>query len=368
MKILAAVARKPNEDFSFETLNIAAPGPEEVLVKIKGVGLCHTDITSKDAPIPPNLPAVLGHEGAGVVVTVGSQVKDIQPGDHVILSFAHCGHCAACEEQEPAYCQQFLLLNQMGYRADKSTVLSDDQGAVASHFFGQSSFASHAITYASNCVKVSTDLPIELMGPLACGVQTGAGTVFNALSLTEKSSVLIYGGGTVGLSAVMAAVVIGCETIVVVDPLAERREMALALGATEVLNPVEEDTPAALKSIKKRGFSAVIDNTARADVIESALDHLAARGTLVLLGLPADPFAAMKVTINSVLLNGQKIIGVIEGNSSPREFIPYLIDLYQQGKFPFDRLITTYAFTELNQAVADQKSGKCVKPVLLLND
>ncbi len=371
MKIFAAIARGPKQAFSLENIELEAPRDNEVLVAIKGVGLCHTDITSKDYPVPPKLPAVLGHEGAGIVLKTGAKVTHIQTGDAVILSFAHCGHCHRCQDNEPGYCDHFFSLNQLARRSDRSTALRDTKGAIGSHFFGQSSFASHAVVAENQCIKVDASLPIEQLGPLACGVQTGAGTVMLALNVAAHSSLLIMGGGTVGLSALLAGVVRDCKTIVVVEPVASRRQLALELGATHVLDPTTPDSSTRslsenLASISPQGFDYILDTTARANMIETALTQLAIRGTLALVAFPSDSQLTAAVPIHQIMMRGQRIIGVIEGDAIPKDFIPKLLTLYQKGQFPFDKLITQYPFSEINQAVEDQHAGHCVKPVLLL--
>jgi aryl-alcohol dehydrogenase len=209
MDVTAAVVRQAGGPFVVETLTLDQLRPDEVLVKIVGTGLCHTDLVVRDQVLPTPLPAVLGHEGAGVVQAVGAQVTGLAPGDHVVLGFAACRECAQCRGGAPAYCEQFALLNFGGCRADGSTCLHDGAGQVSSHFFGQSSFATHAVVAARNVVKVDGDVPLALLGPLGCGIMTGAGTVFHALDLHEGESLLVIGGGPVGLSAVMAAKVRG---------------------------------------------------------------------------------------------------------------------------------------------------------------
>jgi len=182
MKITAAVARSGVPGFTVEALSLDAPRDTEVMVRIAGVGLCHTDVVvreTSEAWYP--FPAVLGHEGAGIVEAVGSEVWSVKQGDVVVLSFASCGACRPCRTASPAHCDAMLALNFRGRRPDGSTALHDAAGPVSSHFFGQSSFASHVIADASNVVRVDDDLPLDLLGPLGCGIQTGAGAVFHSL-------------------------------------------------------------------------------------------------------------------------------------------------------------------------------------------
>lgn len=354
----------PGAPFTIERLDLDEPRPDEILVRIHGVGLCHTDLAARDQHLPVALPAVLGHEGAGIVEKVGDRVKAIRPGDHVVLSFRSCGACPSCLRREPAYCSSFGPLNGAGCRPDGSHALHDGPTAISCCFFGQSSFAEYALTYERNVVRVAHDVPIELMGPLGCGVQTGAGGVMRSLGCHIGSSILITGGGAVGLSAVLGAVVQGCTTIIVSEPHPARRGLALQLGATHAIAPAD-DLAATVRSIVPRGTDYAFDTTGRPDVLAAALAALGHRGALAFVGVPADAAATFPVSIMSLMSQGQTIRGVIEGDSEPATFIPELIDLYRRGAFPFDRLVRTYNLADINQAIADQLDGTCVKAVLL---
>ena len=209
MKINAVVA-SAGPAFQLQAIELDSPQADEILVKIAGVGLCHTDLVFA-ASGALELPAVLGHEGSGVVVSVGSSVTKVAPGDRVALSFRSCGACDRCGSGDPAYCRTMPMLNYVGRRSDGSKSLSNDDGEISGNFFGQSSMADHALTYERNVVKLPDDVPLELMGPLGCGIQTGVGGVTRSLAATPNSSILILGGGSVGLSAVMGAVIAGCN-------------------------------------------------------------------------------------------------------------------------------------------------------------
>lgn len=189
MDVSAAVAHKPHEDFSIEPLALDQPREDEVVVEIRGSGICHTDLAARDGAIPIELPAVFGHEGSGVVRSVGGGVSNVKQGDRVTLTFNSCGDCPSCSESQPAYCHMFAALNYAGSRLDGTGALAgSDGGKVGNYFFAQSSFATHAIARARNVVKVDDDLDLELLGPLGCGIQTGAGAVMN--SLADRKSVV----------------------------------------------------------------------------------------------------------------------------------------------------------------------------------
>jgi len=334
-------------------------------VRIAGVGLCHTDLAFGGSLAIMKAPAVLGHEGSGVVERVGDGVTKVKPGDHVVLTFNSCGACVRCDEGRPAYCVRFAQMNYAGCRPDGSRTLCVGAEPASANFFGQSSFASFALANERNIVAVDRDLPIEILGPLGCGVQTGAGAVMNSLACPAASSLLVMGAGAVGLSAVLGAVVQQCATIIVAEPREERRALALELGATHALDPATGDLAAAVRAIQPLGVDFAFDTTGRRDVIEAAMGALAPRATIGLVGIahPADD--RLGISINQLVGAGHIVMGIIEGDSLPDVFIPRMIELYRAGKMPFDRLIREYPLAQINEAIADQHAGACVKAVMI---
>lgn len=367
MDIQAAVSREAGKPFSLETLQLDEPRDDELRVRIVGVGLCHTDLVGAAGALPLRLPAVFGHEGAGIVEAVGRSVTKVVPGDRVVLSFDSCGGCPRCELHEPAYCRDFGPLNYRGRRRDGSPTLSDAAGPVAGSFLGQSSFASHVLARERNVVKLPDGMPLEIAGPLGCGVQTGAGAIMRSLACRAGSSLLVLGGGAVGLSAVLGAVVQSCARIVVVEPLAARRDLALQLGATEAVDPRAGDLAVALKALAPQGFDYALDTTGVPAVVEAAAAALNAHASFGFVAIPsAENIAArLPLTMTALMLRGLTYKGILEGDSDPDEFIPQLCALHMAGRFPFDRLVQRYSLAEINQAVADQHAGRCVKVVLL---
>ena len=366
MKALAAIARAAHQPFSIEEVDIESPRANEVLVKVHGVGLCHTDLIARDQFIPIALPAVLGHEGAGVVVAVGESVRKVKVGDRVVMSFASCGHCARCIEHLPSYCTAFPALNYAGSRLDGSTAISLRGQPVSSQFFGQSSFASHALTMERNLVKIEDgSLPLQILGPLGCGFQTGAGAVMRSLACPAGSTICIFGGGPVGLAAVMGAAIRKCATVILVEPIASRREVARTLGATHVIDPAAADVGAAIRAILPGGVDFALDSSGREEVIMTALAALTSRGLLGLLGVPPRPDSAISVNLASLITYGHRIHGIIEGDSDLDRFIPELLDHFRAGRFPFDQLVKTYPLEQINEAIAAQHRGDCIKAVLL---
>ena len=360
----AAVVRQAGAPFSIETIDVAAPRADEVLVRMVGVGLCHTDLVCKDGfPVP--MPIVLGHEGSGIVEAVGASVEGIEVGNAVVLSFNACGDCHNCAHDAPAYCLDFMPLNFGGLRPqDGSSPLSQNGAVVHGNFFGQSSFASYAIARAANVVRVDGDLPLALLGPLGCGIQTGAGAVLNSLQLQRGMALAIFGGGAVGLSGLLAAKAIDAGPVVVIEPNAQRRALALELGADAVIDPrAEADVPSAIRKTSPGGAHRALDTTGIPAVIAQASDALLPNGMLGLVGVsPME--ATLPVNIMSMITRGIGIKAILEGDSKPREFIPRLLALYRAGRFPFDRLIKIFPFECINDAVQAAHDGSAIKPVL----
>ncbi|WP_419402879.1 NAD(P)-dependent alcohol dehydrogenase [Mycobacteroides abscessus] len=335
------------------------PGPDEIVVAVAGVGFCHTDLLPRTASIP--LPLVCGHEGAGVVTKTGSAVTDIAVGDHVVLSFDWCGECRSCLVGRPASCTTFFARNMSGRTADGRTNARDFAGkAVSARWFGQSSFADVAVAPARSAIKVDHDLPLELLGPLGCGFQTGAGAIFNSLAVQHSSSIVIVGAGAVGLSAILAAAIAGAETIVAVDLNRSRLALASECGATHVLDGIAHDHGAHLRKVTG-GADYVLDTTGVPAVIGAAINALSPVGVCGLVGaqqgdLCIDP---MQLAI------GRTVKGIIEGDAVPREFVPRLLELWRQGLFPFDQLITKFPLVDIAEAEEAVRKGDVIKPVLI---
>lgn len=362
--ITAAVARVKGEPFVIQQARIRGPKDDEVLVRVVATGLCHTDLIVRDQYYPVPLPSVLGHEGAGIVEEVGPAVKDLKAGDHVVLTYGACGHCNACNGGHGAYCRQFFGLNFGGAGLEGRTAIEDEEGRpLHDHFFAQSSFGSFALARENNAIKVPQDAPLELLGPLGCGIQTGAGAVINSLKVRPGSSFASLGAGAVGLSAVMAARVAGATTIIAVDVVPSRLALAKELGATHTVNSREVDMIEAIRQITDGGVDFALESTGRSEVLSQGIDALGSLGAIGVVGAPPLGTKA-EFDINSLLLGGRTIRGIVEGDSVPQVFIPQLVQLYQQGRFPFDKLVRFYSIEQINKAAEDSTSGVTLKPIL----
>jgi aryl-alcohol dehydrogenase len=366
MQATAAVARAPGADFTLETVELDEPRADEILVRVAAVGVCHTDLVAREGAMPFSLPAVLGHEGAGVVERVGTAVTKVAPGDRVAMTFRSCGQCDRCMSGDPAYCYSMPALNYIGMRPDGSKAIRQGETAVSSNFFGQSSFATYALAYERNVLKLPDDLPFPLAAPLGCGVQTGAGGVILALACPTGSSLLITGGGAVGLSAVMGAAIQGCATVIVVEPQASRRDLARELGATHVIDPAAAtDLAAAVRAILPQGVDYAFDTTGRPDTLAAIMAALAPKGVLGIVGIPPAG-TPLPGDLGTVLTFGQTVRGIIEGDSDPDVFLPELIGHWRAGRLPLEKLVRTFPFDQINAAIAAQHHGDCVKVVLTL--
>jgi aryl-alcohol dehydrogenase len=363
MEIKAAVVYEQSGDFSIEKLELEDPREDEVLVRVAGVGICHTDLAARAGhlPIPPP-PSVFGHEGAGVVEKVGARVTKVKPGDHVVLAWDYCGACSSCRAGKVLYCMNFFLHNFNGARPDGTTTLRKGDQVINGSFFCQSSFADFALANERNVVKVRDDVPLEVIAPTGCGIMTGAGAVINTLKASAGNSIAIFGVGPVGMSAILASVVCGCTTIIAVDVVEERLKMAKEMGATHTVNASKADPVEAIRDLTGGGPNFTLECVGNPSVLRQAVDVLPRLGVCGLLGV-VPPGTEVGLDMD-LIMNGRTVRGVLGGDAIADLFIPILIELYAQGRFPFDRMITFYPFDEINKAVEDMEKGVVIKPVL----
>lgn len=358
MDIEAAVTEHAGGGFRIDKIRIDAPGGDQVRVRIVACGVCHTDMVMRDGALPVPFPCVFGHEGAGVVDAVGPEVADIVPGDRVLISFHSCGTCPACDDHQPGYCREFFPRNFLGLPGPEEGGLWRGETRIGSNIFGQSAYATYALAHRRNVVKVDADLPLHLLAPLGCGIQTGAGTVLETLKVRPGDSIAVMGAGAVGLSAIMAAKIAGAARIALLDRHVHRLELGTELGATETATSLE-----ALAG----PFDHIVDTTGVPALLGPAVEMLAGRGTLALVGAyPPGPNVGLDPA--SVMSMGRRIVGVVEGGIDPQRFLPELIAHYRAGRLPMEKLVQTYAFADIEQAVHDSETGAVIKPVLLMEE
>lgn len=358
----AAVVFANEQPFVIQDIIVDPPKADEVKIRIVGAGVCHTDAVAQTLPGLVAMPAVLGHEGAGIVEAIGGDVRGVKVGDAVVLSFASCQHCENCLTAHPSACEQFNELNFDGRTLEGSTPYHLGEQDL-SIFFGQSSFSQYVVAKADQVVvvDVANEDELSLLGPLGCGIQTGAGTVMNRLAPKVGESIVVFGAGAVGLSAIMAAKVAGCRHIIAVDVHDHRLALATKLGATAVINGGKEDAVAMVKAITGKGAHYAVETTGVAPVVLQAVHAIKALGTVAIVGFTGE------VTFNiqqDLMGEGKSLVGVIEGDAVPQLLIPKLVALYREGRFPIDELVVFYPLDEINQAFADSASGKVIKPII----
>jgi aryl-alcohol dehydrogenase len=365
MKISAAVSREGTPAPTIEDVDLEAPRPDEVRVRIVATGICHTDLhchSGRGMPIPR--PIVLGHEGAGVVEEIGAGVSDLQVGDHVVLSGGSCGACRSCRSARPTYCKDAMRLAFGGQRMDGSSPLSIEGERIAGSFFAQSSFATHAVVPARSAVKVPKDVPLHLLGPLGCGIITGAGSVIEAFKLRPGQSIAVFGTGSVGLAAIMAARLAGASRIVAVDLDETRLKLASEFGATDTIVSSDQ-VDGALREVVPDGYDFSLNTTVVPAVYQAAFDCLGMEGTAGVVTRPMSPWAP---DMAKLLAGARKIQGILGGSAAPQLFIPTMIDFWRQGRFPFDRLVTTFDFEDIGHAWEECHAGSAIKPVLMMSE
>ena len=364
MLIKAAVTYEKGK-FQFDEVELDEPKADEVLIKIAASGCCHTDLGGRDQMAPWPIPGVLGHEGAGIVEKVGDMVYGIKPGDHVVISYQSCGHCDPCLEGHPAQCDTWFPQNFLGRLSDGTTRLHTKDGQELSTFFGQSSFATYAIANQRQVAVVDPEVDITLLGPLGCGFITGFGSVVNVLKCGFGDTIAVFGAGGVGLAAIMAARIVGCERIIAVGRNQPKLDMCLEVGATDVVNSKECDPVEKIRELTGgRGVKYAFDTSGVKSVIMQAIEASSTYATICTVAMSGD---TLEIPIESHLMGpGRTIKGSTEGDAVAKTFIPKMVEYYKQGRFPFDKLCKKYKFEEIEQAFQDSLDGKVIKPIVVM--
>jgi aryl-alcohol dehydrogenase len=363
-----AITAAKSAPFEWRDIIVDEPRDDEILVRVVATGICHTDLSVQQQVTPFPLPALLGHEGAGIVEQVGRSVRTLSEGDHVVVSFNFCGECTACMTGRPVQCETWVPRNLLGgFRPDGSSpVRLADGGDLHAHFFGQSSFASHMVVKASAAIRVPADAPLELLAPMVCGFQTGCATMLQVLDPGLGDTVAVYGTGAVGLAAIMATRLTPAARVIAIDVVPERLALARELGADDTINAATDDPVEALKDLTSgHGADRILESSGRITVLRQALDSMATDATIAIVGAP--PFGSeVPVDVPDAIVKGPRIIGVNQGRAVPRVVIPALVELFLAGRLPLDRLIRTYPVENINDAAHDMHSGSAIKPVLVM--
>ena len=364
MKITAAVTREKGK-ISFETVELAEPKANEVLVKMVACGICHTDIAVIEQFLPIRFPYIAGHEGVGVIEKVGSGVSEFAPGDRVAMSFPSCGKCGNCKDGFPWACESNFEYLFGGNLREGTTRVKGEGGEEIGVMFGQGSFATYVVADQSNTVKIDVDSDdvLSRLCSLGCGIQTGAGSVLNRMKPRPGSAIAVFGCGNVGLGAVMAAKIAGCSTIIAVHGRRGREE-ALTSGATHVINGRSEDVVARILEITGgKGVNYAIESAGVPDMVVTMLDCMARNGVCVLVSVTGP--AQVPIELERHIMNPSvTVTGAVEGCSNPKVFIPELVRFYKEGRLPIDNLNKFYDFKDAEKALHDCHEGTVVKPIL----
>jgi len=361
----AAILYQPKSPLKIEDIEIPQPSDDEVLVKVKAVGVCHTDFHPIKGDMPLPMPVILGHEGAGIVEKVGARITTLKPGDHVILSvMPSCGKCRYCAVGKPFLCEKAGPLIFTGTMLDGTTRLKKKDGQTLYHFFAQSSFAEYCVVNESTAVKVRDDIPLEEIATLGCGATTGIGAIVNTAQVEAGASVAIFGCGGVGLSAIMAAKMVGAGKIIAVDILDNKLDMAKEFGATHPINSSKEDPAEKIKQITGGGCDYALEVIGNVNVMAQAYDSIRPGGKLVIVG--AAPVGA-KVSFDAfTLLFGKTIVGTAGGHLRPSIDIPRYVELYAEGKLPLNKLVSRkLPLEEINKAFEAMEKGEVARSIIV---
>ena len=367
MDITASLMTHPNEPLETVTLQLSDPRPDEVLVRLAATGVCASDAHTHSGRIPSPSPCVLGHEGAGVVERVGDAVTHVAVGDHVALSWMpSCGTCRHCVSGRPVLCTAAAPAMFAGTLLDGTVRLHLGEQPV-SHYSFLSTFATHCVVPASSAIRIGRHIPLAVASLVGCGVLTGYGAVVNRARVAPGSSVVVFGAGGVGLSAVMAARISGAEQIIVCDPVAAKLEEAKHFGATHGL-VTSPDVVENIRELSGGGVDYAVDAAGAEGIVGQAFSATVAGGTIVCVGMPG--VQARPSLPGPELVRDEKIVtGSLYGSSRPSIDIPAILRQYTAGNLPLDRLISrSYELDEIDQAFVDMREGRLKRGVVVFDE
>jgi len=360
MKTTAAVCRAFGQPLVVEQIDLAEPRSGEILVKLAACAICHSDIFYADGAWGGDLPAVYGHEAAGIVERVGPGVGNIKPGDHVVVTLIRsCGHCLACAEGAPVFCEEVFPL-------DVQSPISSQRGEVLVHGMRTGAFAEHVLVDASQAVAIARDVPLDSAALIACGVLTGMGAVINTARVKAGAHVVVIGCGGVGLNSIQGAKLAGAATIIGVDTVATKLDAARAFGATHTINAISENVAERVKEWtggRKADFAFVTVGAKSA--VEQALTLIKRNGAAVIVGMPASGVTCA-FDPGWLAADGQRILGSKMGSARIQIDVPNIVALYKQGRVKLDELISgRYALAQINEAIASVKRGEALRNVIV---
>ncbi|MDN3646333.1 Zn-dependent alcohol dehydrogenase [Pontixanthobacter aestiaquae] len=359
----AAILEQPGKGLTIGEVTLADPAPHEVLIDTKACGLCHSDLHFIDGSYPHALPAIPGHEAAGVVRAVGSEVRSVQPGDHVVSCLsAFCGQCEFCVTGRLALCMG--AATRRG--PDGAPRITRNDGETVNQMLNLSAFSEQMLIHENACVSIDKEMPLDRAALIGCAVTTGAGTIFNAANLTPGETVVVVGCGGVGLAAINAAKIAGAGMVIAADPIPEKRELAKVLGATHTVDAMAEDAAKQIITMTGGGVHYAIEAVGRQASADLAVASLRRGGTAIILGMmPLD----CKVGLGAMdLLGGKKLQGAIMGENHFPVDLPRLVDFYMRGLLDLDTLIAErISLDEINQGFDKMRDGHSARSVIVFD-
>lgn len=373
MKSTAAVLYEPidSPDFAetrpaqFEEIDVADPNGEEVLVEITAASLCHTDVASTRGHIDEPYPVVMGHEGAGVVRAVGDAVEFVSPGDHVVLGRPTCGRCVTCRAGMGQHCAMRTRARDAGTLRTGDVSFSID-GEPLNHYHGVSSFTKYTVVTEEVAIPVPRELPPEQATLLGCGVFTGAGATMNTVNIEAGSSVVVFGAGGVGLSAVQGARIRGATTIISVDTIPEKFGVAKAVGATHTVDASAVDDPVEeIRDICGGGVDYAVEAVGNEHVVQQAVESLATTGKAILVGVPPKGLRNLSLDLYDMVVEEKRVVGSFNGSYSLPLAIPKLADLAVEGLLKLEPMVTDEkSLVELNEAMDELETGTGIRQII----
>ena len=357
----AAVLIEVGKPLVIEQVNIAKPGPHEVLIRTAACGLCHSDLHFIEGTYPHALPAIPGHEAAGIVEAVGSEVRTVKVGDAVVTCLsAFCGHCEYCVTGRMSLC----LGAETRRKPGEAPRLTRPDGSMINQMLNLSAYAEMMLIHEHACVAINPEMPLDKASVIGCAVTTGAGTIFNACKVTPGETVAVIGCGGVGLATINAAKIAGAGRIIAADPLPEKRALAIKLGATDVVDAMADDAAAQILELSKGGVDHAIEAVGRPASGELAVKSLKRGGTATILGMMP---LQHSVSLSAIeLLSGKKLQGAIMGGNRFPVDIPRLVDFYMRGLLDLDSIISeTIPLERINEGFDQMKRGDAARSVIV---
>jgi NDMA-dependent alcohol dehydrogenase len=365
----AAVLFQERTRLQVVDVDLAPPGPNEVRVRLAASGICASDWHTATGAIPSPTPSVLGHEGAGVVDAVGDAVRTVAPGDHVVLSWVpNCGRCRYCEAGRPNLCSVAAPALLAGTLASGARRLAH-QGQALYHYSFLSTFAEMTVVDEASCIPIRADVPLSIAALVGCAVTTGYGAVVNRAKVEPGSTVVVFGAGGVGLSAIMTAALSGAHQVVAVDPVQWKRDLSLQVGATHAVDPQQVDVTSFTRELTSgEGADVALEAAGRPELVGLAFAITRRAGTIVCVGVPA-AHATVALPGPDLVRSEKVVTGSLYGSCRPRTDMPRILDLYANGRLPLDRLVTrTYDLDDINAGFEDMLSGRLARGVITFGD